>query len=759
MTDTSTTTTSDTPTLAIAGTPASFYPVGVAMSFTPEVTGAQGATTFSISGPAMPAGMVLDATTGVISGTPTVVGGVATTLKVTDTASTKFLPLVLDVVARRSISGAPTDAVMGVPYTCSLATTGGSGTLTLKSVSAGVPTWLSVTVAADEVVLSGVPTESGSFPISITLSDDYGDNLSVITLVVEASLSVMYDSSVATITPGGAVTFKPTVTGGSGTVTFVTTSEVPTGITIDAQTGVVSGAVATVGDYTIGVKATSGSQTAASTLEINVVEAITLQYGTLNAVQGTQVSLSPTVTGGSGTRTFAISASSKYPIPNGLTLDPNTGVISGKPLVSADYTFSVSVTDGTGGATADVVTLIVTPISIGGSLTPVAVGSVFAFTPTVTGGDAEQYTFSYQTNPGLPYGVSFNSVTGALTGSSAVAVSQEVVISVTDGVQTAKLTVNLNIAEPATLVQNQTVTCAVGSSMSYKVQGSNLGSSPVFSVVLGTLPAGLEFQASTGTISGTPVQAGTTSVTVKVIGAVNSATTVITVTAVASLTLTGAPPQGTSGIAYNFKPVVSGGSGSYQFSLSAPNGLVAGLSFSASTGAITGTPTTSGTSTVSITATDGLTSATLSNLAIVIMAVSPSSDGDVNDLFVEQRCAAYVSVLTGARVTQANYEQGMRYMADITNAIIAKPTTTALDALYAIQYQYRATLFDELNFFIGCEVLTDMNMQRISALYRAYRAITMTPKIVTNFSYLTRSPISSATIASYMTSKRLSVAG
>lgn len=89
------------------------------------------------------------------------------------------------------------------------------------------------------------------------------------------------------------------------------------------------------------------------------------------------------------------------------------------------------------------------------------------------------------------------------------------------------------------------------------------------------------------------------------------------------LTITGAMPQGAVGISYLFVPTVSGGSGTRSFTLA--GSLPGGLSFTSSTGAISGTPTTQGTTSgLSITVTDSTGSAVLPAQSLVINAAPAS---------------------------------------------------------------------------------------------------------------------------------------
>jgi Putative Ig domain len=118
----------------------------------------------------------------------------------------------------------------------------------------------------------------------------------------------------------------------------------------------------------------------------------------------------------------------------------------------------------------------------------------------------------------------------------------------------------------------------------------NAGSNP--------LPAGLTLNPA-GVISGTPTAAGTTTISCKVTDSASGTATkeftiAVTATNVQALAITRtALPLGTVGRAYNSTLAATGGTGAKSWSvISGP--LPAGLSLNASTGLISGTPTTAG---------------------------------------------------------------------------------------------------------------------------------------------------------------------
>ncbi len=150
-------------------------------------------------------------------------------------------------------------------------------------------------------------------------------------------------------------------------------------------------------------------------------------------------------------------------------------------------------------------------------------------------------------------------------------------------------------------------TAAIGTAYSATVTATGGKGSYKWAAATG-LPPGLTTAASAGTltISGTPTTAGAFTIKVSVSDGsapAQTATASLAVTVSApALTITGGTlAAGTVGTAYSATVTATGGTGAKGYKAA---GLPAGLAIGATTGTISGTPTTAGTSTVTVTVTD-----------------------------------------------------------------------------------------------------------------------------------------------------------
>jgi eukaryotic-like serine/threonine-protein kinase len=165
---TSLTITVSAPAMSIASDAATTATVGKAYSGTVTVSGGNGTYTWGAAA-GLPAGLKAAASgaTLTISGTPTAAGSSTVTVTVKDTESTPktaTTTLAITVGAALSITtGSLPPGTVGTAYAVTVAASGGTGTVAWAA--SGLPAGLAISSSG---TISGTPTASGSFPVTIT---------------------------------------------------------------------------------------------------------------------------------------------------------------------------------------------------------------------------------------------------------------------------------------------------------------------------------------------------------------------------------------------------------------------------------------------------------------------------------------------------------------------------------------------------------------------------------------------------------------
>jgi len=244
------------------------------------------------------------------------------------------------------------------------------------------------------------------------------------------------------------------------------------------------------------------------------------------------------------------------------------------------------------------------------SLPAGTLGSSYSTTLAATGGIAP-YTWAL-TSGSLPAGLSLNASSGAITGTPSASGTSSFTVTATDSSsppKTATASLSITVSPPGFSITTTSLPAGtVGSSYSATLAATS-GTTPyTWALTSGSLPAGLSLNASTGAITGTPSASGTSNFTVLVTDSSSPAKTAttnlsITVsTAPLSITTTSLPP-GTVGSSYSATLAATSGTTPYTWAVISGS-LPAGLSLSASSGAITGTPSATGISSFTVLVTD-----------------------------------------------------------------------------------------------------------------------------------------------------------
>lgn len=360
-----------------------------------------------------------------------------------------------------------------------------------------------------------------------------------------------------------------------------------------------------------------------------------------DGVVGVAYSQTIAVTGGTGARSFTISAGA---LPAGLALNATTGAVTGTPAgPAATASFTITVTDaGTPQQTdSQALTLdIVDPLVITTATLPgTSVGAAYNQSLAATGGTLP-YTFSIG-GGSLPAGIVLG-VNGALTGpATAQATSQTFTVVVTDSSSPAlTATLSFTIAVTLEIVTTSLPDAAGGEfySQTLQAQGGLLPRS--WRRTAGSMPAGIaDPVAATGTVSGTPDPVCAASTAVFTAEVSDSATPpatdtqaglAITVNPVALNIATVTLPAGVVGAAYNVNVQTTGGVPPYNFAVT--NGSLPSQlgPIVAASGQIAGTPDTVESRTFDVTVTDACAGADTQTLSITINAASPGRNDSIS---------------------------------------------------------------------------------------------------------------------------------
>ncbi len=560
-----------------------------------------GTTAWSATG--LPPGLSMSAS-GQLLGSPTTAGTFAGSVTVSADGGARTATRPISIVITPALTFAtPASlpaAMVGVPYSVTIQTSGGTPPVNVVAEVATEALGLSYNV--NTRTISGTPTGAGTYTIGLYASDASQQSATrTFTAIVSPPSGVIVTESL----PSGTIDVPYTATLASReflTPPTWSATGLPPGLTLNPSTGVISGSPTTNGAFGVTISAATASQSAQPKTLVIAIGAPTLDFTPgipPGGVLGAPYNASFSAKGGEGNYVFSAVGAG---LPPGLVLSPS-GAVSGTPTQAGDFKFVVRVTS------VQVVTEKPVSMSVDSApmgLSPDALGPAYTGTPFsqtfVASGGTAPYVFQFGQTSNVPPGLVLTTA-GVLAGTPTAAGSFRFSIEVTDARQRrVQRDHTLAVLAEGSITTPSLPEATQGEAYKAFIETSG-GTGPfTYDIASGTLPDGLVLTGG-GELSGTPTGSGRFTFVVRSTDANQRATThEYTIVVFAMITMApDAVPNASLLKDYSAQLTATGGQPGYVWQIG--NGaLPDGILFT--NGAFRGAATRAGTFSFDVTVTD-----------------------------------------------------------------------------------------------------------------------------------------------------------
>ena len=302
--------------------------------------------TLSYSSSTLPAGLTINNSTGLITGSPTTAGTSSVTVSVSDALSTSNVTFNWEVTQNSPPTvtdpGSQSTEV-GDPVSLQIDASDADGD-TLSYSSSTLPAGLSINGSTG--LITGSPTTAGTSNVTVSVSD--GPTTTDVTFsweVTQNSPPTVTNPGSQSTEVGDPVSLQIEASDDDGDTLSYSSSTLPAGLSINSSTGLITGSPTTAGSSSVTVSVSDALSTSDVTFNWEVTQnspPTVTNPGTQNTETGEAVSLQIEASDDDGD-TLSYSSST---LPAGLAINSSTGLITGSPTTTGTSNVTVSVSDG-----------------------------------------------------------------------------------------------------------------------------------------------------------------------------------------------------------------------------------------------------------------------------------------------------------------------------------------------------------------------------------------------------------------------------